>query len=56
MKVEVAKAGVRRGPVRSKGASNFREGERDLRRVAVVEDGLRTRGRRSAEIRKVMLE
>ena len=42
--VEVAEAAVRRGPFRSKGASNFGGGERDLRRLAVVEDGLRAQG------------
>ena len=62
--VEVAEAAVRRGPFRSKGTSNFGGGERDLRRLAVVEDGLRAQGgaddqsrqQKSAEIRKVMLE
>ena len=41
---EVAEAVVRRGPFRSKGAPNFGGGERDLRRLAVPEDGLRKGG------------
>jgi hypothetical protein len=42
--VEVAEAAVRRGPFRSKGASNLGGGERDLRRLAIVEDGLGEQG------------
>lgn len=42
--VQIAEAVVRHGPFRSKGASNFGGGERDLRRLAVVEDGLRAQG------------
>ena len=61
--VEVAEAAVRRGPFRSKGASNLGGGERDLRRLASWKMGCARRagpmtntGSRSVEIRKVMLE